>query len=285
MDRLMGPVLHTSNDAATPLVELRSGVPAAPLFLFSGGDGNPYGLSALAACVQSQRAVVGVRFCQPEADGRLPSSLKIMAERSYSAIRSLQPRGPYHLVGYSFGGLVAVEVARLLREAEEEIALLGLIDTLFDQRFWPTPIFLRSQFRVIRRHLRIILGLPPNQMIEALYNRSRGLFLRFIRKQMPASIAVPNRKAKTTSVAEQHCKMVMSNYRPNNYLGRLTCFDAENHDDYGCHPVELWQPIVKEIECLTIPGDHTSIVTNQMSLGVLAAAVDSKLKAGSLAVK
>jgi acetoacetyl-CoA synthetase len=277
--------LHTANDAATPLVELRSGGMAMPLFLFSGGDGNPQGLSALAAHIQTHRALIGVSFCQPDKDGRLPSSVKIMAERSCFAIRALQPRGPYHLVGYSFGGLVAIEVANLLREAGEQVALLGLIDTLFDQRFWPTPIFLRSQIRVIRRHLRIILGLPPNQMIQTFFNRSRGLFLRLIRQQMPVAVAMPGQKAKATNITEQHCKTVMGNYRPNFYFGRLTCFDAEDHDDYGCHPIELWRRLVKEVECLTIPGDHTSIVTDQVYLDGLAAALDFKLEAGSMAVK
>jgi thioesterase domain-containing protein len=277
--------METLPQTATPLVELRCGEIATPLFLFSGGDGDPHGLFALAASIQSQRAVIGVRFCALDTDGRLPSSVRMMAERSYSAIRSVQPSGPYHLVGYSFGGLVAVEVAHLLEAAGEETALLGLIDTLFDPRFWPAPIFLRSQLRVIRRHLRVIFGLPPNQMIRALFRRSRGFFLRFIRRQMPASIAVPSQTAKSASVTEQHCKRIMSNYRPNSYFGRLTCFDAENHDDYGCQPVELWKRVVKEVECWTIAGDHASIVTSQASLAGLAAALDSKLEACSISMK
>jgi acetoacetyl-CoA synthetase len=270
--------LHTIDDTASSLVELRSGATATPLFLFSGGDGDPRGLFPLAARIQNHRASVGVVFCQPDKDGRLPRSIEVMAERSYSAIRAFQPRGPYHLVGYSFGGLVAIEVAKLLREANEEIALLGLIDTLFDQRFWPTPLFLRSQIQVIGRHFRIILGLPFNEMIQTLFSRSRNLFVRLIRKQMPAVMTMPSQKAKAASHTEQHCKTLMSNYRPTSYSGRLTCFDAYNHDDYGCHPVELWQPIAKEIECSTIPGDHTSILTDQVNLARLAAAIDLKLE-------
>jgi acetoacetyl-CoA synthetase len=270
--------LHTVNDMPSSLVELRSGAMATPLFLFSGGDGNPHGLFPLAACIQNHRALVGVSFCQPDKNGCLPSSVEAMAERSYSAIRALQPRGPYYLVGYSFGGLVAIEVANLLREANEEIALLGLIDTLFDQRFWPTPIFLRSQIRVIGRHFRIILGLPFNEMIQTLFSRSRGLLMRLIRKQMPAAMTVPSQKTRAANHTEQHCKALMSNYRPNSYSGRLTCFDAYNHDDYGCHPIELWQPIAREIERLTIPGDHTSILTDQVNLVRLAAALDLKLE-------
>jgi thioesterase domain-containing protein len=281
----METALEPAIDAATPLVELRCGDMVTPLFLFSGGDGNPSGLSALAGSIQIRSAVIGVNFCRPDAAGRLPSSVQMMAELSYSAIRSSQPSGPYFLVGYSFGGLVAVEVARLLDKAGEKVALLGLIDTLFDQRFWPAPIFLRSQLRVIRRHIRIIYGLPRDQMIRALFFRARGLFIRFMRKQLPVSIAVPPQTANSTNVTERHCKRVMSDYHPSNYLGPLTCFDAENHDEYGCHPGELWQRIVKDVECASIPGDHASIVTSQTSLAGLAAALDSKLEGCYLAMR
>ena len=273
----METALRPTIDATAPLVELRGGDMAAPLFLFSGGGGDPSGLSALAGSIRNRSAIIGVDFCRPDSGGQLPSSMEMMAELSYSAIRSSQPSGPYFLVGYSFGGLIAVEVARLLDEAGDEVALLGLIDTLFDQRFWPVAIFLKSQFRVIRRHIQIICGLPPDQMIRVLLARARGFFIRFIRKQLPVSITVPLQTANSTNVAEQHCKRVMSDYRPCNYLGRLTCFDAENHDEYGCHPHELWQRLVKDVECASIPGDHASIVTSQTSLAGLAVALDSKL--------
>src|SRR6267378_5783920 len=177
---------YNTNKIAGSLVQLRKGAEDAPLFLFSGGDGNPHGLTALASRMRNFRAVIGVDFCRRDNHGELPSTVKIMADRSCSAIRTLQPRGPYRIVGYSFGGLVAIEVARSLQESGEEIALLGLIDTLFDHRFWPMRIFLRSQARLIRQHLSILLRLPLNQMMPMLFTRSKGLFFRLVRKQMPS---------------------------------------------------------------------------------------------------
>ncbi len=167
---------HNANNPISFLVQLRKGAEDAPLFLFSGGDGNPHGLTALASRMRNFRAVIGVDFCRRDNHGQLPSTVEIMADLSCSAIRTLRPRGPYHIVGYSFGGLVAIEVARLLRESGEEIALLGLIDTLFDHRFWPMRVFLRSQARLIRRHLAILVRLPLNQMIPMLFNRAQRLF-------------------------------------------------------------------------------------------------------------
>ena len=269
---------HNANKITGSLVRLRKGGEDAPLFLFSGGDGNPHGLTPLASRMRNFRAMIGVDFCRRDEHGELPSTVEIMADRSCSAIRTLQPRGPYHIVGYSLGGLVAIEVARLLQESGEEIVLLGLIDTLFDHRFWPMRIFLRSQARLVRRHLSILLELPLNQMIPMLFDRSQRLFFRFVRRQMPSSLTISTPEVETATAIKQHCMTVMSNYRPKYYASKITFLNADNHDDYGCDPAELWQGMATEIECWTISGTHVGIVTDNASLTDLAAALDSKLE-------
>lgn len=58
----------------------------------------------------------------------LPTSLSDIARAIVIAIRNIQPMGPYILCGYSFGGLLAFEIALQLRKAGQEISFLGLID-------------------------------------------------------------------------------------------------------------------------------------------------------------
>lgn len=52
-----------------------------------------------------------------------------LAELYLQQIRAIQPVGPYQLLGFSFGGLVAFEIAHQLRAANEEVRLLALLDT------------------------------------------------------------------------------------------------------------------------------------------------------------
>ncbi len=52
-----------------------------------------------------------------------------MATHAIAAIRTVQPTGPYLLVGYSFGGVVAFEVARQLRASGYQVGLVALVDT------------------------------------------------------------------------------------------------------------------------------------------------------------
>src|SRR6185295_1833510 len=51
-----------------------------------------------------------------------------MAASYIEALRSVQREGPYTLGGWSFGGLVAFEMAQQLKEAGHEVALLALLD-------------------------------------------------------------------------------------------------------------------------------------------------------------
>ncbi|RCJ36541.1 non-ribosomal peptide synthetase [Nostoc punctiforme NIES-2108] len=53
-----------------------------------------------------------------------------MAAHYIEALRRVQPKGPYFLGGWSFGGWVAFEMAQQLQKSGEEVALLAVLDTL-----------------------------------------------------------------------------------------------------------------------------------------------------------
>jgi len=53
-----------------------------------------------------------------------------MAGELLHALRAEQPHGPYRLAGFCLGGLIAYEIACRLREEGEEVAFLGLLDTM-----------------------------------------------------------------------------------------------------------------------------------------------------------
>jgi amino acid adenylation domain-containing protein len=65
-------------------------------------------------------------------DGKTPplTNIEDMAARYIEALRSVQPKGPYFLGGWSFGGWVAFEMAQQLQKSGEEVALLAMLDTL-----------------------------------------------------------------------------------------------------------------------------------------------------------
>jgi len=110
------------------LVQLRAGSGQRPLFLVSWADGELLPWRALVENLDSVLPVFGLRA--PGVDGAtVPlASVEQLAAHYVEVIRGVQPHGPYQLGGYCFSGLVAWEMARLLREQEEDLAVLALID-------------------------------------------------------------------------------------------------------------------------------------------------------------
>jgi thioesterase domain-containing protein len=71
------------------------------------------------------RVVLLVIICE----AALAVGIEDLATVYLAAVRAAQPTGPYHLAGWSMGGSVAYEMARLLRQGGERVAFLGLVDT------------------------------------------------------------------------------------------------------------------------------------------------------------
>ena len=92
-------------------------------------------------------------------------SVEELARDYLEIIRAAQPRGPYRLLGYSFAGIVAFEVARQLRIAGEEVRFLGLLDAALPE--W----VLGWKFR--RAQLGRLLGADPREVLTFALARLR----------------------------------------------------------------------------------------------------------------
>ncbi len=98
------------------------------IFCFAGAGGLALSFQPLAARL-TDRAVYAFQAHGLEARGLPDWTVRAAARRHLATLRLLQPSGPYILVGHSFGGLVALEIARLLRAGSEQVELLVLVDT------------------------------------------------------------------------------------------------------------------------------------------------------------
>jgi len=100
--------------------------PDRPIVLVHPVGGNVVCYRELAGLLRRCGAVYGIQSSDAE-EG--PTSLPEMAQRYVAALREAQPRGPYRLGGWSLGGFVAMEMARLLHAAGDDIELLFVIDS------------------------------------------------------------------------------------------------------------------------------------------------------------
>ena len=119
-----------------PLVAIRTGGRHRPLFCLPGIDGSVLPFRTLSLYLDQETPVFGL---QPRGlCGSLPPHKQIgdLAAAHISVIREMQPKGPYALLGFSFGGMLAFDMARQLRESGEEIDAVIIVDTPLRGRPW-----------------------------------------------------------------------------------------------------------------------------------------------------
>ncbi|HEX9736868.1 MAG TPA: alpha/beta fold hydrolase, partial [Thermoanaerobaculia bacterium] len=119
---------HESPSAAS-LVAIRTGGTRAPLFCVHPAGGNVLSFVALADALGPDQPLYALQSRGLEGGEEPLTRVEEMAARYLAEVRAAVPHGPYNLAGWSFGGLVAFEMARQLRRQGEEVALLALLDT------------------------------------------------------------------------------------------------------------------------------------------------------------
>jgi thioesterase domain-containing protein len=99
------------------------------LFLVHPPGGIVVCYQPLAQQLGRERPCYGIRARGLHGEQELPASVEEMAAEYVAAVRALQPEGPYHLGGWSLGGVFAVEMAQQLLAQGQPVGLLALLDT------------------------------------------------------------------------------------------------------------------------------------------------------------
>ncbi|MDH5675427.1 MAG: amino acid adenylation domain-containing protein [Myxococcales bacterium] len=112
------------------LVKLHSGTDPkrAPLFVVHGLFGNVLNLRHLARLLDPTRDFYAIQACGLDGRSRPYRSLVEAAVAYTEQVRRVRPRGPYLLGGFCVGGVMAIEMARLLKQAGEEVGSVVLLD-------------------------------------------------------------------------------------------------------------------------------------------------------------
>ncbi len=133
------------------LTRLGGGELGAPLFLFPPAAGSPLCYLDFVTALDLDRPVWGLRCPGLEAGEARPGTVAALGAVFVEAIRSVQPRGPYHLAGWSFGGLPAIEVAARLTAAGETVAFLGLLDSALSMAVAPSKASAATRLLTLAR--------------------------------------------------------------------------------------------------------------------------------------
>jgi thioesterase domain-containing protein/acyl carrier protein len=249
---------------AETTVAIRSEGILPPLFAVHGGDGGILFYGNLAERLENDRPFYAFEAPALTASGPIQEeSVEETATNYLRELRKVQESGPYHLCGYSFGGVVAYEMATQLIGEGETVEFLGLVDT-------ENPSIDARKLSLAERvsvnwNERNGLNAGPIEKVSNLSKRiGSGLAYRlFFEAEYAIARTLPSSKKtgwlRQVQLRKAH-ERAMDAYVPGHFAGRLTLFRAmvgndkfEIGDDYG------WGSIVDELEVIGVPGNHISI--------------------------
>ena len=209
----------------------------------------------IAGFLEGAASLVGLQMRGLDGLEQPDDRVETMAATMLDEIQRIQPTGPYHLCGYSFGGNIAIEIARLIQDSDEEIASLLLLDT------YP-PNFIKFHRRILRKVRKRITSirqsnkparrdefdpvLPENDPTLAALARVGGL-----------GNSISNTIAITRAAA--------ANYKPQKYTGDVDLVtSASNNDAQSTSDNRLvgeWKKLVDgALNVHAVPVPHLDLV-------------------------
>ena len=133
------------------LIAIKSTGNKIPLYLIHGSGSNILNFSNISLYVDAEQPVYGLQARGLNGNEEPLSNLEEIAKYYIEEVVAHNPTGPYALAGYSFGGYVAVEMARQLRLMGKEIKMLAMIDTNAEDQFSDKSIWYKVEKKILRQ--------------------------------------------------------------------------------------------------------------------------------------
>lgn len=247
------------------IVEIQPLGSQPPFFCVHPRNGSVFQYYRLAQLLGNDRPFYGVQSLGVH-EGALPHrSIEEMAAAYLEEIRLRQPQGPYLLGGYSFGGVVAFEMAQQLLAQGQSVARLVLIDTYNTQHIWFAPPSFRDRLSGYLQQLHQRSWwqkLPYAQAViqQELLQKFRGL------QPQWGDQAQLSPSSQHLEAVRAVCETAARQYRPQPYPGETILLRAtEQPEDSRFQPVRLdptlgWEGLIAALKIQDVPGTHFSLL-------------------------
>jgi|GEM_PF-35595 len=265
------------------LVPMRAGT-GLPLFFIHGVSGTVMECWTLVGAMQSPRPVQGLQA--QGLDGEQPAQARVhdIAASYIRQMRSVQPAGPYAVAGYSFGGLIALEIAQQLSGAGERLDFLCLIDTYASERCLPWRAWLRHNYGFAVWHWRKLRAVPSAQLAgyvkDKLAHAADNVRMRrgHIAHRPDSHNAVMPPALRTV---RETLRVAMTMYRPQPYrAGPIVYVHGTIAQTYRSNQLALWAHLARAgLEIVEVACDHIDMIA-EPNVQAVAAALDQGLGGG-----
>ncbi|WP_309728802.1 amino acid adenylation domain-containing protein, partial [Chamaesiphon sp. OTE_75_metabat_556] len=241
--------------AWSSLVLIQPGEPKPPLFCVHPIGGNILEYYAFANFLDRDRPIYGLQSQGLDGQQKPFRRVEDMASHYLKEIRTIQPHGPYFMLGYSFGGLVAFEMARQLEADGEKTQMLALLDCSAPNLPSARPSVAQS----LRIHLCNLWQLNFHErssyvMGRITYRLTKDNHRDFLVKSL----------YKPTDMTPQLLDVLDANlqasedYLARPYRGKITLFRCQVQDlEHYLHPELGWSDLVNgNVDVHHVPGSH-----------------------------
>ncbi|MFM2313466.1 MAG: hypothetical protein RLZZ04_2742 [Cyanobacteriota bacterium] len=260
------------------LVPIKSSGSKVPFFCIHGAQGEVLFLKSLANHLSPDQPFYAIRSPGQNGETAPLTCIKEMAKLYIEEIKTIQSQGPYLLGGYSFGGLVAFEMAQQLQKHGQEVSLLALLDCYAPGSLKSLPLG-----NIVLQHFRDFLAIGPDYVLKKLKTlRTKYLYRLFKGETMKNNYfhhltstkyfynlvnEFPNYTVQDLELWENLYKANLrasSNYIPSVYAGKITIFQVvidPAEDFYQAVTSCGWSELSnQEVELYNCTGDHYSFL-------------------------
>jgi thioesterase domain-containing protein len=269
--------------APNPLVVMKAGDDSPPLFIVPGLGATVFELFDLGRKIDCPGKVIA---CQPRGLETSPPDRSVLDQAAYlaDAIVRQFPHTRYRLLGYSFGGLVALEIGRLLRATGSTVEFVGLLDTTIPEPYWPGSERRAFLIKRLKSHARQMRGKGFLETLVYAAGHVRPLAGRLRRMMLGAGkdsaatspFHIPGLPPALELVRDANIESLNS-HKMVFYDGTVTLFASADGDPLSCNPQKVWPRWVRQLVVRHVPGAHETMMRGRHA-GVLAASVSEALR-------
>ena len=276
---------------ATALVTFNAAGSLPPLFGVAPGDGNILNFGGLVRHLGREQPFFGLQYIGIDGATEPLETTEAIARGFVQEMRTVQPAGPYQIVGVCFGATVAFEITRQLVQAGEAVAFLGLLD--------PSPPILRESAppasrlpRPLARAAAFVAFVTGRLRLYREQMRSMGIAerVRFVVRKsalLPRMMAHRdvfrgNRREFDAFRVHEANRRALLRYRPQSLPltdTRVEIFATAHHaDTTPARSCALWSVLVgKPIPYHRVPGDNTLDMLQNERAAALVRLISARL--------
>lgn len=247
------------------LVPIKADGNKPPLYLVHAAGSHVSTYYTLAKKLHPDQPVFGLQAKGLNGIDAPLTTLKDMAAHYISEILAHNPHGPYFIGGHSFGGYVAYEMAKQLKQMNKEVKKLILFDIYAYQSEKELTAWEKLKRRVLdeilKRYVEIrLLFTAPQTFIGlkkfSLEKKTRKI-MRFLKMDTKG---MESERFHTIEKIRRINHQAMDNYLLSPYNGEIHLFKAAVQNFFAPDGINYgWKPYVKKINIIEIKGDHNTM--------------------------